>query len=105
MLNEILTATALPHKAGRYADPPATTYAITFDEVEASGPDGHNLILQHDCMVELYELQPDDAAEAAMEAALNARGIPWSKQARYWLNDIKRYQVVYEFTYIEKRRD
>ena len=105
MLEKILTAAALPHRAGRYADPPATTYAITFDDVGASGPDGYNMILQHDCMVELYELQPDDAAEAAMEAALNARGLPWTKQARYWLKDIKRYQVVYEVTYIEKRRD
>lgn len=105
MLSNIMDASALPYQAGRFPDPPGSTYAVTFDDVEATGPDGYNLILWHDCTVELYEPAPDDAAEAAMEAALNARGIPWTKQARYWLKDIKRYQVIYEFAFTEKRRD
>lgn len=104
MLDNIMTATAIPFKEGRFVDPPAETYAITFDDVTADGPDGINAIFTHDVSVELYELRPDAAAESALEAELNARGIPWTKQARYWLASIKRYQVLYEFSYIEKRR-
>lgn len=104
MIEKILTAAGLPHRAARYPDPPAETYAVYFDEVTADGPDGVNCIYTHDVMVELYELRQDDAAEAAMEAALDAQGIAWAKQARYWLPTVQRYQVIYEFSYIEKRR-
>ena len=58
----------------------------------------------HDITVELYEPAPNDDAEAAIEAALDAAGVEWSKQDRYWLSDVQRYQVLYEFTYITKRR-
>lgn len=104
MIKTILNAAGLPSWPGRSPDPPATTYAIYFDDVTADGPDGYNRIFTHDVMVELYEPTHDDAAEAAIEAELNARGIPWTKQARYWLDSVRRYQVIYEFSYIEKRR-
>lgn len=104
MVETILKASGLNFRQARFPDPPAETYAVYFDEVEADGPDGYNRIFWHDVMVELYEPVPDDAAEAAIEAVLNARGIPWTKQARYWLDSVRRYQVIYEFSYIEKRR-
>lgn len=104
MVKSILKAAGLLAWPSRVADPPAGTYAIYFDDVEADGPDGFNRIFTHDVMVELYEPIPDDNAEAAVEAELNARGIPWTKQARNWLQDVRRYQVVYDFSYIEKRR-
>ena len=104
MIKTILNAAGLPSWQGRAPSPPAETYAIYFDDVTADGPDGYNLIFTHDAMVELYEPTHDDAAEAAIEAELNARGIPWTKQARYWLDSVRRYQVIYEFSYIEKRR-
>ena len=104
MVEKILNAAGLPYRQARYADPPSSTYAIYFDEVTADGPDCINCIFTHDVMVELYEPRQDDDAEAAIEAALNAQGLPWTKQARYWLDSVRRYQVVYEFTYYEKRR-
>lgn len=104
MVKTILKAAGLLSWPGRCPTPPAETYAITFDDVTADGPDGYNRIFTHDVMVELYEPDHDDAAEAAVEAELNARGIPWTKQARYWLDSVRRYQVIYEFSYIEKRR-
>ena len=104
MIKTILKATGLLFWQGRCPAPPAETYAIYFDDVTADGPDGYNRIFTHDIMVELYEPNHDDATEAALEAELNARGIPWTKQARYWLDSVHRYQVVYEFAYIEKRR-
>lgn len=104
MIEKILNAAHLLFWPARCPVPPEETYAVYFDEVTADGPDGHNFIFTHEVMVELYEPTHDDASESALEAELNARGIPWTKQARYWLSEIRRYQVVYEFSYIEKRR-
>lgn len=104
MLNEILTAAGIPHKPARFPDPPKGTYAVWFDDVTADGPDGFNRIFTHNAMVELYEAVQDPDAEKAVEAELDARGLHYDKQARYWLDSIKRYQVIYELTYYEKRR-
>lgn len=104
MVKKILKAAGLLFWQGRCPAAPDETYAVYFDDVTADGPDGYNRIFTHEIMVELYEPTHDDAAEAAVEAELNARGIPWTKQARYWLDNVRRYQVVYEFAYIEKRR-
>lgn len=104
MIKDILRATGLYFWPNRTATPPAETYALYFDDVTADGADGINLLFTHDCMVELYEPEPDDNAEASMETQLNARGLKWTKQTRYWLDSVKRYQTIYEFSYIEKRR-
>ena len=105
MVKDILTAAGILGWQGRAPEPPEETYAIYFDEVETDGPDGYNPIYLHDVTVELYEPRQDDEAESALEAELNSRGIRWSKQSRYWLDSIRRYQVIYEFSYIEKRRN
>lgn len=104
MVKEILTAARLVFRRARFSSPPASTYAVFFDDIDTDGPDGINRIFIHNYTVEIYEPTPDDAAEEALEAELNARGISWTKQDRYWLQDEQRYQVIYEFTYIEKRR-
>lgn len=104
MIKTLLRAAGIPGMPDRYPDPPAVTFAVYFDAVGTDGPDGLNFLYNHDVMVELYEPTRDDAAEEAIETQLNAQGVPWTKQARYWLKDIQRYQVVYEFSYTEKRR-
>ena len=108
MIETILKAASIPCKPSRYAKPPANTYAVYFDDQTVDGPDptgaAVSLVVQHDVTVELYEPTQDPAIEAALEAELAARGIIWTKQARYWLQNVQRYQVIYEFTYIEKRR-
>ncbi len=103
MLNDIMIASGIPYRRTRFTKPPAGTYAVTMDDVTTDGPDGMNLIFTHDCTVEVYEPRPDDAAEESMEDALDGAGVPWTKQDRYWLQDEQRYQVIYQFTYIEKR--
>lgn len=104
MIENILTAAGVQFKRTRFLEPPKDTYAVYMDDVETDGPDGINAILRHDVTVELYEPKPDDDAEAAIEAQLDAAGLTWTKQDRYWLQDTQRYQVIYEFTHIEKRR-
>ena len=104
MINEILTASGLPYRRARFPKPPADSYVVYLDDVTTDGPDGYPSVLQHDISIELYEAAPDDAAEAAIEEALMAAGLQWTKQDRYWLETEQRYQVIYEFTYFEKRR-
>lgn len=104
MVNDILIASGIQYRRARFTKPPADTYAVFIDDVTTDGPDGMNRIYTHDITVEVYEPAPDDAAEEALEAALDAAGLYWTKQDRFWLQNEQRYQVVYEFTYIEKRR-
>ena len=104
MINTTLKPTGLPYRETRFVKPPAGTYVIYMDDVETDGPDGQARILTHSITLEVYEPRPDDAAEKAIEDALTAAGLQWRKQARYWLQTEQRYQVIYEFEYIEKRR-
>lgn len=108
MTETILAASGLPYKRARFPHPPAETYAVYFDDLTTDGPDpvagGMPQIVRHDVMVELYEPTQDPDAEAKLEAQLRAGGIQWTKQAAYWLQNVQRYQVIYEFNYTEKRR-
>lgn len=112
MIKEILTAAGVLHRHGRFLRLPTKTCAIYFDNLEVEGADPVSFdnagelprIYHHDVTIELYEPEPDDEAEAAIEAELEARGIPWTKEDRYWLSDSQRYQVLYEFSYTNKRR-
>lgn len=104
MVDKILTAAGVRHRRGRFPKPPAGTYAVYMDDIPTDGPDGQPRILRHDVTVELYEPQPDDASEAAVEEAITAEGVQWTKQDRYWIQSEQMYQVIYEFSYIERRR-
>ena len=104
MIDEILTASGVKYRRARFIKPPAGTYAVYMDDVMTDGPDGQPRVLTHGITVELYEPAPDDTAEAAIEGAITAAGLQWTKQDRYWLQEEQRYQVIYEFEYIEKRR-
>jgi hypothetical protein len=110
MIEEILTAAGVLHRRARFPKPPADTYAVFFDDIDKDGADPVATpaadrqpgVYHHTSTIELYEPAPDDKAEAAIEAELEARGIPWSKEDRYWLQDVQRYQVLYELTYTTK---
>lgn len=103
MILEILKAAAIPSKAAQFADPPKGAYAVYFDSVDGDGPDGEACrVFAHDCIVELYAPTIDEKAKQRLEAELDARGIHYTTQGWYWLNETRRYQEIYEFTYIEK---
>lgn len=110
MIKEILTAAGVKFRRSRFPSPPADHYAVYHDNVEVETPDpvtpptpaGLPRIYHHAATVELYESHPDDAVEAAIESALDAQGIPWAKEDRYWLQDVQRYQVIYEFSFTTK---
>lgn len=110
MVNEILTAAGVEHAQGRFLRLPVGTCAVYSDDIEVTAADrvapptlaGLPRIYHHNVTIELYEPMPDDDAENAIESELNARGLEWTKQDRYWLKDSQRYQTVYEFAYIAK---
>lgn len=102
MINTILNAAGVQFRRSRFLQPPKGTYAVYMDDVTADGPDGMNRIFNHDVTVEVYEPKPDDKTEAAIEAALDAQGLHYTKQDRYWLQEEQLYQVIYEFSYIIK---
>lgn len=103
MIKTIMDAARVPFRESRFIKPPAGTYAVFMDDMETDGPDGMNRIFTHNITLEVYEAKPDDKAEAAIESALEAQGLHYTKQARYWLQTEQRYQVIYEFTYIIKK--
>lgn len=105
MVSEILTAAGIQARGSRFVKPPAGTYAVWFDTVHADGADGEPpRIFTHDVTVELYAPKRDDAAEEALEDAMGARGLKWTKHDRIWIQSEQMYQTIYEFSYIEKRR-
>ena len=109
MIKDILTAAGVEHAQGRFLRTPDGTYAVYFDDIEVETADRVAdsvlpRIYHHNVSVEVYEPAPDDAIETAIEAELDARAIPWTKQDRFWLKDLKRYQVVYEFEYTTKSK-
>lgn len=112
MIREILTAAGVLFEHVRFKTPPASTYAVYFDDVSGEGADrvgtarsaGLPRIYHHNVRVELYEPTQDDKTETAIEAELDARGVEWTKEDRYWLQSEQRYQVLYEFSYTTKTR-
>lgn len=108
MITRLLTAAGVRHRQGRFLKPPEGTYAVFFDDLEVDAADRvmgvrAPRIYHHDVLVELYEPKPDPEAEAAIEAALDAEGLAWTKEDREWLQDVQRYQVLYEFSYTSKQ--
>ena len=102
MLKEILDVTGLPYKESRFLKPPSASYVVYHDSIERRGGDNINLVSQHYITLELYEYEKDLEAEKALEDSLDAHGIEYEKQARYWIAEEKIYQVVYDFTYYHK---
>ena len=103
MVTNILKEVGVKYGESRYKENPLpATYIVFFDDREASGADEVNLLITHNITIEVYESKPDAETEKKIEKALNARGLEWTSQARYWIQDIQRYQVIYEFNYTEK---
>lgn len=98
MIEELLTEAGLTFRHSRFLKPPDGTYAVWTDDVDTDGADNQaSGIFTHNYTVELYEPAPDDSSEHALEAAFAAHGIHYHKEDRYWLQDVQRYQVAYDF--------
>ena len=103
MLNDILTAAAVPAKEAQFSAAPEL-FAVWFDSTEADGSDFSVDLITHDCTVELYAptISEGNAARQRILAQLKSRGIHYTTQGWYWLSAIHRYQEIIKFSYIEK---
>lgn len=104
MIDEILKDIDIPYKECQFRKAPKSTYAVYSDSFKNVGADGINNLREHDITIELYEYEPQPAVEKAIENNMDTLGIPFVKQERYWLESEQLYQVIYEFSYYEKRR-
>lgn len=106
MVDKILTEAGFilnkTYKETRFLKPPRTTYAIYDDSQDRRGADDLNLLTEHTITIELYEYEPDPEAEKRLEDQLDALGVPYDRQPRYWIQEEQLYQVIYEFSYIQK---
>lgn len=102
MTETMLNAAGIQNRETRFPSPPSGTYAVWMEDVTADGPDGFNRIFTHDATVELYTPAPDPKAEADFEKQLDANGLHYEKQSRYWLQSERLYQTIYDFSYIVK---
>ena len=106
MVKKVLTGAGFVEgetfKETRFLKPPKTTYAVYLDSFTGRGADGLNLIKEHTYTIELYSYNKDPEAESKIEAILDALGIEYDKEPRYWIAEEQLYQVVYTFKYIEK---
>lgn len=106
MIKDILAAAGITARRNRFPKPPNGTFAVWLDDIETDGADGMPpAIFKHNVTIELYEPKPDDDAETNLEAAMSAYGLHWTKQDRFWIESELIYQTIYEFTYVEKRRN
>lgn len=106
MVKEIIELIGVPAKRNRWAKPPAGTYIVWTDYVETDGADGMPpSIYKHDVSFEMYSPKQDEETERLIESVLGSYGRQWVRQDRYWLDDEQVYQTVYDFSYIEKRRN
>lgn len=107
MVDRVLTGAGFilntTYKETRFLKPPSTTYAIYNDSRTCRGADGLNLLTEHEITIELYEYSPDPGAEKRIEDQLDALGVEYSRQDRYWIQEEQLYQVVYDFGYVEKK--
>lgn len=90
------------YKETRFLKPPSTTYAIYNDSYERRGADDLNLLTEHEITIELYEYSPDPEAEKRIEDQFDALCVEYTRQDRYWISEEQLYQVIYEFSYIQK---
>lgn len=112
MIYEMLKAAGILYpERGRFLRLPEETFADVFDDIDADGADpvpglaGVGRIYAHNVRIEVYETLPDETKKAALEAEMDARGLPWSKTDTVWLDNPQRYMTVYEFTHYDKRRN
>ena len=103
MLNDILKDIGIPSRESRFIKTPAAPFIVYFDAVEARGADAVNLIKEHGVTLELYTEKPDKETVEKIENALDARGIPYTKSERNFIESESYYQQVFEFDYIEKK--
>ena len=102
MVKDILNAINIPYRKSRFLKPPKSTYAVYMDDCFRRGADTKNLIKEHDVTIEIYAEKIDNEIEEKIESELDSRVLEFTKQDWYYIKSEQLFQLVYEFSYIEK---
>lgn len=102
MIHNILKNTGIPYKETRFNKAPSTTYLIFTDSVVRQGADNRNLLYYHHVFIELYSSSIDFESEKKLENQLDTYAIQYNKSERVWLDNEQKYQIIYDFNYLEK---
>lgn len=86
----------------RFLQPPRDTFVTYMDTIEATGSDDKNRLIKHDYMLEVYSYKPIKPTLKRLESILNSKGIPFTKQSTFWINEAGLFQTIYEFELFEK---
>ena len=94
----------ITYRETRFLKPPKSTYAVFNDTKTVRGADLANNIIEHAVSIEVYEYAPDPEAEGMIEAVFDEYAVSYTKNERYWIDDQQLYQIIYEYSWIEKKR-
>lgn len=103
LVDDILSAAGVPYRKTRFTKPQTGDYIVYNDSITTDGGDRELLLYRHSISAELYTAKQSADAEELLENAFASYGVHFDKQEAIWLQEEQRYQVVYEFEYIEKR--
>lgn len=105
MLKTILDALGLPAAETFHVQQPEGAFIAWGLEVDAEGSDFDNEIRRYSASLELYE--PVDAqtpeAHERLQSLLDEYGLPWNKDERIYLMDLRLLMTGYTFNYTERR--
>lgn len=90
------------YKETRFITPPKDTYVVFNRSYERRGADKLNCLKEYDVTFEMYSTSPDSQKEQNIEAEFDKRFLFYTKQERYFIQSEQLYQVIYEFSYIER---
>ena len=103
----LATSAGINTRDTRFIKPAADdTFAVCFESVENIGPDNlPALLTRHSATIEFYAKKGDASsrsAQSALENAMSAAGVEWTKSDRIWLEEEKIFQTVYNYQYLLK---
>ncbi|MGX7745693.1 hypothetical protein [Rhodopseudomonas parapalustris] len=81
--------------------PPKLPYLVFIDDINTTGADDKNCIVQHNVSIELYSERIDKVSEAKVEELLNEKNFNFDK-SRTRIDSEKLCQTLYGFSFTEK---
>ena len=109
ILNDVLDKAGFidgkTYRKTRFVTAPNVTYVIwDVNETYRGTDDFSHVIKQSDYTITLYEKTPDEEAETRLEKQFILAQLPFTKGDREFNQGEQLYEIIYEFTYLEKMK-
>lgn len=96
-----LESTGMKVAENYFFKPPALPYIVFTEDINTSGADYKNCLVDRSISVEMYSERINREKEANIEGLLNKKAINFKKN-RTWIDKEKYFQTVYDFNIYEK---